>query len=183
MSLANRLMDMDSVRANNSDLCVVVGLKNMIRRSRLRWGLTLPIFAAVTFGGQFPRMAAGETYPLPKTTGAPLTIVPIDRPDIDRSIQEWSPTPPRPFVKLLCPSLSEFAPLRVYLKLSWISPDDVPTDLDQFGLPAGGLTKIRTNSNAVLVRLETMSQSGGRQRERWVSFNGVVDMALIKDHR
>jgi hypothetical protein len=153
----------------------------MIRTRHLRWGLILPVFAAVALGGQLPH--DGETYSLPRTTGAPLTIVPIDRQDIDCSIQEWNPTPPRPFVKLLCPPQSEVAQLRVYLKLSWMSRDDLPADLEQMRLPPGGFTKIRTNKNAVLVRLEVASEAGGRQHEQWVGFNALSDLALIKDHR
>ena len=139
------------------------------------------MLAAVALGGQLPRVSDRESHPLPKPTGAPLTIVPVDREEIECSIHEWNPNPPQPFLKLLCPPQSEFAPLRVYLKLSWLSSNDVPAELRQVRVTPHELTKIRTDGSSVLVRLMVWSDAGRTKRERWVGFNGVVDLALIKD--
>ena len=41
----------------------------------------------------------------------------------------------------------------------------------------------RTNGNAVMVRLQVANEASGERRERWVGFNGVGDLALIKDRK
>lgn len=170
-------------KENSSRLLAECTVGNMNRCRSLRWGLLLLFVAAAPLGGQTQRLSDGQTNPLPRTTGAPLTIVPIDRQDIDCSIQEWNSGLPQPFLKLICPPRAEFAPLRVYLKLSWMTPDDPPDDLGRIISPPNGLTKIRTNRTAVMVRLEVAGEPGHAPREKWVGFNGVVDFALIKERR
>src|SRR3989442_3963268 len=59
---------------------------------------------------------------LPSRTGEPLTLKPIDLPDIQCSVADWKNTAPKPVLTLLCPPQEVFAPLRVYLKLSSLKP-------------------------------------------------------------
>ena len=146
----------------------------------LRWGLTLPLFIALTAGAQ--ERPAPEKHRLPKFTGEPFTLVPMDFEDVRCSVEEVNPARPKPYVKLLCPPRSQFAVLRVYLKLSWLSAADLPPELDQLRLPAGGLTKLRMSTDAALVRLRVAGR-GGTTRDRWIAFNGLVDLALITEPR
>jgi hypothetical protein len=120
---------------------------------------------------------------LPATTGEPLTIVPVDLQDIDCSIQEWNSTSPLPVLTLLCPPKAEFAPLRVYLKLSWLKLDDVPAQIGKIIVGHKGATKIRANRNEVQVLLNVVGNKGEDSTSKWVGFNGVVDLALVKDSR
>jgi len=118
---------------------------------------------------------------LPATTGEPLTIAPVDRQDIDCIVAEWSPTPTRPILTLICPPNTVFAPLRVLIKLSWMKPEDTRVTSQEILAFPGNPTKIRTNKTAVQVWLQTTekNENGGRKpRARWVGFDAVVDMAM-----
>jgi hypothetical protein len=148
-----------------------------------KYAVLLLILAAAPLGGQ-TRLSSEQSSSLPATTGEPLTIVPVDLQDIECSIQEWNSGPPKPFLKLLCPPKAEFAPLRVYLKLSWLKSDDVPMDVRGINVVRGQPTKIRANESKVLVLLEMVGEKGRNSKAQWVGFNGVVDVAIIKDsHR
>ncbi len=147
-----------------------------------RSALLLLILAAGPLGGQTAGLSGERTNPLPATTGEPLTIVPMDLKDIDCSIQEWNSDVPRPFVTLLCPGKAEFAPIRVYLKLSWLKLDDVPANVGRI-IAGRAATKIRTTRSEVLVLLDVAGEKGKDPKSVWVGFNGVVDLALIKDSR
>ncbi|HKZ78317.1 MAG TPA: hypothetical protein VJ124_08325 [Pyrinomonadaceae bacterium] len=155
------------------------------QRHRARWrgGLLLLVLAVAPLGGQTPSQTDEQANPLPATTGEPLTIAPVDLPDIDCSIQEWNPGRPKPLLTLLCPPEAVFAPVRVYLRLSWMRPDDVPSDVARIVARPKRSTKMRTNKSAVMVRLEVSAQTGQHAQTRWVGFNGVVDVALIMDSR
>ena len=145
--------------------------------------LCVLILAAAPLGGQTPGRLDGQNNPLPKSTGEPVTIAPVDLQDIECSIQEWNPVGPKPFLKLLCPPQAEFAPVRVYLKLSWLNADDIPIDLARIIARPLRATKIRTSKSAVMVRLEVAVDSGEGAQEKWVGFNGLVDVALMTDPR
>ena len=155
------------------------------QRHRAGWrgALLVLAIAVAPIGGQTPIQSDEQTNPLPATTGEPLTIAPVDRPDIDCSIHEWNPRRPKPLLTLLCPPEVVFAPLRVYLRLSWMKPDDVPVDVARIIARPRSSTKLRTNKSAVLVRLKVAPQTGQDTQTKWVGFNGVVDMALIADSR
>ena len=69
------------------------------RLRRNGWqGLLLVVLIATPLGGQTPSTTHLEVIALPPNTGAPITIVPTDRPDIDCSIQEWNGTRPKPYL-------------------------------------------------------------------------------------
>jgi hypothetical protein len=149
-------------------------MHNSSHRYSRKWMLLL-LLAVTPLGGQ-----TAELYPLPPPSGAPLTITPTNLPDIDCSIQDWNRHDREPVLTLLCPSVTIFAPLRIYLKLSWLKTEDVPNDVEKIVARPGTVTKIRTTAGAVMVRLDTVGPSN-RPKARWVGFNGVVDVALIKD--
>lgn len=113
---------------------------------------------------------------LPPTTGDPLTVKPIDLPDVNCTIVGWKSDADRPVLSLLCPPKAVFAPLRVYVKLSWMHPADVSAE--GIVAPVNAETRIRTNKKSAMVWLKT-ARSGGILHYEWVPFNGVVDMALI----
>ena len=145
--------------------------------------LLLILLAADLLPGQAPAKSGGQAELLPATTGEPLTLVPTDLPDIECAVQEWNPAGPKPVLKLLCPPAAVFAPLRVYLHLSWMKPEEVPADVSRIIARPRGLTKIRTNKSAVMVWLDVAGEAGRPSQARWVGFTGVVDVALIKDSR
>jgi hypothetical protein len=116
---------------------------------------------------------------LPTTTGEALTLTPLDMPDVDCVVQQWKADWPNPVLTLLCPPGQVFAPLRVLIKLSWMKPEDAPVNpIDILALP-GAATKIRTCKTAALVWLQVRKKEGGQPQSVWVSFNGVVDVALL----
>jgi hypothetical protein len=118
---------------------------------------------------------------LPATTGEPLTIVPVDMQDIDCIVADWSPTPTRPILTLICPPNTVFAPLRVLIKLSWMKREDTYITSQEILAFPGNPTKIRTNKTAVQVWLQTTEKSESGERKphaRWVGFDAVVDVAL-----
>lgn len=145
-------------------------------------GLLLALlFAAFFLYAQEPAEAPGQGTLLPATIGEPLTIAPVDLPDVDCSIQRWDAEAKMPVLTLLCPPEPVFSPLRVYLRLSWIRPEDVPGDVSKVVAKPKGLTRIRTNKNVLMVRLPLTEKQGQNSREKWVGFTGVVDVALIKE--
>jgi len=78
----------------------------------------------VSVGGQeIERLR--EVSLLPRTTGEALTVVPTDMPDVVCSIVESKLSDPAPSLTVLCPPQDIFAPLHVYLKLSWLKPADI----------------------------------------------------------
>jgi hypothetical protein len=146
-------------------------------------GLLLLVLMVAPLGGQTLGPPDREVTPLPATTGAPLTIAPVDGPDIDCSIQEWNPSRPKPYLKLLCPSEAAYAPVRVYLKLSWMKPDDVAKDIEKIITRPRQSTSMRANKSVVMVRMEFSEGKGQHSQIKWVDFNGVMDFALITDSR
>jgi len=146
-------------------------------------GLLLVVLIATPLSGQTPSTTHLEVIALPPNTGAPITIVPTDRPDIDCSIQEWNGTRPKPYLKLLCPPEGVYAPVRVYLELSWMKPEDIAKDVDKIVTQPKQLTKIRSSKSVMMVRMEVSQGKDQHPRVKWVDFNGVMDLALITDDR
>jgi hypothetical protein len=141
------------------------------------------VFLLAAFAASFvPPLQAkvqNEGNSLPATTGEALTITPVDMPDVDCVVQRWKGDGPKPVLTLLCPPGQVFAPLRVLIKLSWMKPEDAPVNpIDILALP-GAATKIRTCKTAALVWLQVRKREGGQPQSVWVSFNGVVDVALL----
>lgn len=117
---------------------------------------------------------------LPSTTGDPLTVKPIDLPDVNCTVVTFDKTVPEPVLTLLCPPQSIFAPIRVYLKMSWKDSGNVPDVYQDVAVQNNTSTKLRTSKASALVWLKTKKSNEDFQYE-WVPFNGVVDFALIVD--
>ncbi len=116
---------------------------------------------------------------LPATIGEPLTIAPSDRSDVSCSIVEWNAELPKPALTLLCPPEGVFAPLHVYLKFSWLKPEDVPAYARAIRAPAKTSTKLRTDRMAVWIWLGVQEKQDAPPHGKWIAFTGVVDMALL----
>lgn len=116
---------------------------------------------------------------LPATVGEPLTIKPLDMPDIDCVVAEWRPTATRPVLTLICPPNAVFAPLRVLIKLSWMKSEDVSVEPEQILALEGSPTRIRTNKAAAQVWLQVNLKGERKPRSTWVGFTAVVDVALL----
>ena len=116
---------------------------------------------------------------MPPPTGEALTLVPRDMPDIGCEVLKWNDQPPAPRLAILCPPHNIFAPLHVYLKLSWLKPEDMPSCSHEITAAARSPTKIRTNQSATWVWLDVRDKQGVASHKAWVAFNAVEDFALL----
>jgi hypothetical protein len=116
---------------------------------------------------------------LPPTTGEALTMTPSDKADVSCSVVEWNGAPAKPTLTVLCPPEEVFAPLHVYLKVSWLKAEDVPAYTRAIRAPARTSTKLRTNKTAVWIWLAEQEKEDAPPRKKWVPFSGVVDVALL----
>jgi hypothetical protein len=123
--------------------------------------------------------AQGEANVLPPPRGEPLTLTPTDMPDVSCSVVKWKGDAVTPTLAVICPPQSVFAPLHVYLKLSWLKPGDVPLSARAIAAPEKTLIKIRTNKSIAWVWLEVRERQGAIPHRAWVAFNGVVDIGLL----
>ena len=121
----------------------------------------------------------GDANLMPPPTGEGLTLVPRDAPDIGCEVLKWNNQPPAPRLAILCPPQSIFAPLHVYLKLSWLKPEDVPSCSHEITAQTRSLTKIRTNQSATWVWLDVREREGVASHKAWVAFNAIEDVALL----
>ena len=120
-----------------------------------------------------------EANLLPPTTGDALTVTPNNMPDVSCSVLQWNGDPPKPTLTIVCPPEGTFAPLHVFLRLSWLKSEDVPLSVRSIAVPAKTLTRIHTNRSATWVWLEVLERDDTPARRTWVAFNGVVDVALL----
>jgi len=130
-----------------------------------------------TGGQEIVRGGKGDF--LPPTTGEALTLTPSDKPDVSCSVVEWNAAPAKPTLTVLCPPEQVFAPLHVYLKVSWLKAEDVPAYARMIQAPAKAPTKLRTNKSAVWIWLRVQDKLDAPIRGKWVAFSGVVDVALL----
>jgi len=132
----------------------------------------------VSVGGQeIERLR--EVSLLPRTTGEALTVVPTDMPDVVCSIVESKLSDPAPSLTVLCPPQDIFAPLHVYLKLSWLKPADIPASARSVIATPKTPTRLRTNKSVIWVWLGVREKPSDDIRRMWVTFNGVADIALL----
>jgi hypothetical protein len=120
-----------------------------------------------------------QVYLLPPSTGEALTLAPKDLPDIRCSILDWKDDPPKPTLAILCPPPDTFAPVYLYLKLSWLKNEDVPSTARNITAPAKTVIKIRTTKSAAWVWLGVKEKPGASPRQTWVAFNALADIALL----
>ena len=132
--------------------------------------------------GQSERQVENQLHSLPPTIGEPLTIKPLDMEDIDCVVAEWQPATRMPVLTLICPPNAVFSPMRVLIKFSWLKLSDIPAHPDYILASAGTSTKIRTTKTAVQIWLPLDNKGKGDARQSWISFNAVVDVALLRGH-
>jgi hypothetical protein len=116
---------------------------------------------------------------LPPPTGEALTLVPDNIPDINCSILEWKDDSPKPTLAVLCPPQDTFAPVYLFLKLSWLKSEDVPSSVQSITAQAKTVTKIRTTRSAAWVWLGVKEKPNVAPHETWVAFTAVADIALL----
>ena len=140
--------------------------------------LTILAWLPICVGGQ-QIASSSDVSLLPPTTGEALTVAANDMPDISCSVVEWKVGVPTPTLTVLCPPEDVFAPLHVYLKLSWLKPEDIPASARNVMAAAKTTTRLRTNKSATWVWLEVREKERDAPRRMWLAFNGVADMALL----
>ena len=138
--------------------------------------LAFPLVSALA---QRVSQPSSEGNLLPAGTGEAVTVKPTDLPDIQCSVVDWNKAPPKPALTLLCPPEEVFAPLRVYIKLSWLKPKDVPDNASHILAPPKTQTKLRTSKKAASVWLKVSGNAEEQPQAKWVSFNSLVDVALL----
>jgi hypothetical protein len=100
-------------------------------------------------------------------------------PDVNCSIVEWKGDNSKPTLAVVCPPQDTFAPLHLYLKLSWLKPEDVPQDVRSITVPAKTIVKMRTTGSTAWVWLAVKEKPSAAARRTWMGFNAVVDIALL----
>jgi hypothetical protein len=116
---------------------------------------------------------------LPQSTGEALTLAPSNMPDINCSILDWKDDSPKPTLAILCPPQDTFAPVYLYLKLSWLKSEDVPSSVRSITAPAKTVIKIRTTRSAAWVWLRIKEKPDVAPHATWVAFTAVADIALL----
>lgn len=159
---------------------------DLIGKAFLNGGLTrsfLFLTCLVCFGVGFNSAQEtsihAEAHVLPPATGKALTLAPRDLPDIGCSVLKWKEQSSTPTLAILCPPQNIFAPLHVYVRLSWLKPEDVPSSAHEITAQTSSLTKIRTNQSAIWVWLDLRERQGVPSHKAWVVFNAVEDFALL----
>ncbi len=139
-------------------------------------------FAPISVLAQKASQPGNEENFLPAGTGQPVTLKPRDLPDIQCSVVKWDSTAPKPTLTLLCPPEEVFSPLRVYIQLSWLKPEEVPDNVLHILASPKTHTKLRTSKKAAWVRLKVSANAEERPQEKWVSFTGLVNVALLTEN-
>ncbi len=111
---------------------------------------------------------------------APVARVNTDRTaDLKCAVVEWNGNPPRPSLVVVCPPEEVFAPLRLYLKLSWKRDEDVPRDFQSFIAQANTQTKVNwTPRGDYRVLLKTEHKNGRSGQPAWVDFNDLAGLYI-----
>lgn len=143
--------------------------------------LALLVWSGARVHGQ--DAAHGEVNLLPPSTGEALTVTPVDQPELSCSVVQWKNDPSSPTLAIICPPQGVFAPLHVYLKLSWLKPEDVPSLARGITAPEKMLIQLRSDHSMAWVRVGVRERQGGASHMTWVPFNGLADMALVTLHR
>jgi len=115
--------------------------------------------------------APGESWPAKVSS----------EPEIKCTVVEWDPNVPMPKLTLLCPPGEVFAPLRVYIKFSWETPEQVPEEYRKIIAAPGTQTKMRSMRARALVWLKVQQEKEREPKARWMSFNYLVGLALQPD--
>jgi hypothetical protein len=98
--------------------------------------------------------------------------------DIKCSVLEWNTGLPKPILTLVCPPEEVFAPLRVYFKLSWATPEDVPSDYLAIVATPRGQMKFHWTRDELHVLLPIKREGREKRQVKWVVFTEVVGFYL-----
>jgi hypothetical protein len=111
---------------------------------------------------------------------APVARVSGDRThDLKCAVVEWNDGPHKPSLIVVCPPEEVFAPLRLYLRLSWKRDEDVPRDFQNLIAQPNTQTKINwTRQGDYRVLLKTERKSDGSGRPAWVDFNDLTGLYI-----
>ena len=109
-----------------------------------------------------------DVHLLPAPTGEAFTLTPTDMPDVNCSIVEWKGDTSKPTLAVVCPHQDTFAPLHLYLKLSWLKSEDVPLDVRSITVPAKTIVKTRVTGSTAWVWLAVKEKPSAAARRTWV---------------
>ncbi len=96
-------------------------------------------------------------------------------------VLNWEPRTPKPALSLMCPPRHIYAPLRVYLKFSWLKPEDIPKDVEKIAAETRSETKIRLQGKEASVWLPVAEKGSVSSSRKWVVFNNFLGIALTED--
>jgi hypothetical protein len=99
--------------------------------------------------------------------------------EIKCSIVEWADNPPKPELTVVCPPPEIFAPLRVFLKFSWVDAKDVPKDAAKVVAKPRAETKIQLGKANIKVFLKFAKDADDSAKEKWVAFNALQAFAIV----
>ncbi len=99
--------------------------------------------------------------------------------EVSCTVLRWAP-PPKPALNLTCPPSNVLAPIRLYLDMSWGSPEVVPGKVQDVVAGANVLAKMRmpakdrTGRPVAAVELPTRHHGRGKERQEWFMFDRVT---------
>jgi hypothetical protein len=99
--------------------------------------------------------------------------------EIKCSIVEWVDSSPKPELTVVCPPPEIFAPLRVFLKFSWVDSKDVPKDVARVVAKPRAETKIQLGNANIKVFLKISKDADDSGKEKWVAFNALQAFAIV----
>jgi hypothetical protein len=121
----------------------------------------------------------GPTSTRARWPGPDARAVAERTPDLKCAVVEWNDGPAKPSLVVVCPPEEVFAPLRLYLKLSWKHDEDVPRDFQAFIAQPNTQTKINwTQQGGYRVLLKTERKNGRRGGPEWVNFNDLAGVYI-----
>jgi hypothetical protein len=128
----------------------------------------------------FPPNDTQPEEPGDKRWPAPVARVSAERtPDLKCSVVERNDGPAKPSLIVVCPPEEVFAPLRLYLKLSWKHDEDIPRDFQTFIAQPNTQTKINwTPGGDYRVLLKAEGKDGRSGRPEWVKFNDLAGVYI-----
>jgi hypothetical protein len=99
--------------------------------------------------------------------------------EIRCSIIEWENNAPKPLLTVVCPPPQVFAPLRVFLKFSWLDTKDVPKEAAKVVAEPRTETKIMLGKGDIKVFLKISKGGDDTGKEKWMAFNALQGFTII----
>jgi hypothetical protein len=92
---------------------------------------------------------------------------------------EWNDAPPKPTLTVVCPPEEVFAPLRLYLGLSWEQPEKHVADGAEtiVAVPKSAV-RVRFTPTEAQVRLRVFRSGGKKPQETWVRFDEICKIGF-----